>query len=417
MTKKKEAADALTDLLSEVRSETLIELIGILAAKSPDLRQECFNYLKKHVSLTAEQKTRAEQEIVMALWLELSPDLEELDSYGGGDHGTVDNVADLLYDIQKKLADKKIERKIRRDLIDEVLPFIKSGNAGLDDTLYDVAYAACYDDDDWRSLAQSLEEMKKEWPIDHARRIYRKLGDREKYFELRRKKLLYGGDYHDLAMFYWNEGNRKQALDVAEEGMKKGQGRMDELRKFLADRAREGGNRDRYLELQLAQTTDCLTLAKYTAFKKICTAEEWKAFEPRLLERLANAWAVEQLKIHMHREEYDLAVAVLLKGKYPTYAWDSTDELRMAAKLETLFPEQILTYYISSLGNLNINGTRKEYAQKAKIMLKVRHILLDVLKVNDRWKTFACKVKRDNLRRTAFQEEFNRVVPGWRELV
>ncbi|MGD0887091.1 MAG: hypothetical protein ABSA46_19790 [Thermodesulfovibrionales bacterium] len=186
MRKKKEATVALTDFLSDVRSEMLIELIGILAAKSPDLRQECFNYLKKYVSLTTEQKTRAAQEIVMSLRLELYPDLEELDSYGGRDHGTEDHVGEMLHDIQKKLADKMIERKIRRNLLDEVLPFIKSGNAGFDDMLYDVAYAACYDDDDWRTLAQSLEEMKEEWPTDHARQIYRKIGDREKYLELRR---------------------------------------------------------------------------------------------------------------------------------------------------------------------------------------------------------------------------------------
>jgi hypothetical protein len=31
-----------------------------------------------------------------------------------------------------------------------VLPFITSGNAGLDDPLYDLAYATCYRDEDWR---------------------------------------------------------------------------------------------------------------------------------------------------------------------------------------------------------------------------------------------------------------------------
>jgi hypothetical protein len=30
---------------------------------------------------------------------------------------------------------------------------------------------------------------------------------------------------------------------------------------------------------------------------------------------------------------------------------------------------------------------------------------------------FAGKVKRDNLRRPAFQEEFVKVIPGWQELV
>ena len=50
-------------------------------------------------------------------------------------------------------------------------------------------------------------------------------------------------------------------------------------------------------------------------------------------------------------------------------------------------------------------------------MLKVRHVLVDILKDENRWKVFASKVKRDNLRRPAFQEELTKIVPGWRELV
>jgi len=221
MAKKKKLADPLIELLELAKPETMITLIAELAEGRPDVRRECFDYLKKHVSLTPAQKTRSEGEIVMALWWELYPDLEELDDCGGGDNSTEDHVADLLDEIRQKLANLKVEEQVRRELLDEVLPFIESGNAGLDDPLYDLAYATCYRDDDWRYLAQMLEEMNKDWPTDHARRIYRKLGDRAKYLELRHKKLVYGGDYHDLASFYWDEGNREEALSVAEEGKKK----------------------------------------------------------------------------------------------------------------------------------------------------------------------------------------------------
>jgi len=353
----------------------------------------------------------------MALWWELYPDLEELDSYGGGDDETVDHVAGLIDDIQEKLAGKQIDGSIRRQLLDEVIPFIKSGNAGLDDSLYDLAYSTCYSDEDWRRLAEALEALDRDWPTDHARRIYRKLGDREKYLELRCKKLVYGMDYHDLASFCWDEGDREKALAVAEEGEKKGQGRMDELRKFLSDRALESGNRERYLALQFEQTTDHLTLAGYKAFKKICTAEEWSEHEPQLIKRLDDAWTSERLKILMHRKEYDKALAVLLKAKYPIRAWDSGEELQTANQLETRFPDQILTYYLSGLGGLNSNSIRKDYAQRAGVMLKVRHVMVDILKDEKRWEAFAGKVKRDNLRRPAFQEEFARIIPGWRELV
>ncbi len=192
---------------------------------------------------------------------------------------------------------------------------------------------------------------------------------------------------------------------------------MDELRKFLSDRALESGNRERYLTLQLEQTTDHLTLSGYKAFKKICTAEEWSEHEPKLIERLDDAWTSERLKILMYRKDYEKALAVLLKERYPIHAWDSGDELRTAKQLKTRFPDQILTYYLSGLGNLNSNSTRKEYAQRAGVMLKVRHMLVDILKDENRWKAFAGKVKRDDLRRPAFQEEFAKIIQGWRELV
>jgi hypothetical protein len=133
--------------------------------------------------------------------------------------------------------------------------------------------------------------------------------------------------------------------------------------------------------------------------------------------RLNGAWTSERLKILMYRKEYEKAVAVLLKENYPIKTWGPSDALKTAEQLEGHFPEKILSYYLSGLRNVNSNGARSEYAQRAGIMLKVRRVLVDILKDENRWKIFASKVKRDNLRRPAFQEEFARVIPGWRELV
>ena len=250
MARKKKPVDPLNDLLATAKPETLRDLVAHLSNFSAKMRRECFDYLKKHVTLTAEQKIRSEGEIAMALWWELYPDLQELDSYGGGDDRTMYHVASLIDDIQEKLAGKQVDEEIRRQLLDEVIPFIKSGNAGLDDSLYDLAYATCYSDADWRRLAAALEALNRDWPTDHARGIYRKLGDREKYLQLRHKKLVYGMDYYDLASFYWDEGNREKAIAVAEEGEKKGQGRMDELRRFLSERTLESGGRERFPAFQ-----------------------------------------------------------------------------------------------------------------------------------------------------------------------
>ena len=58
-----------------------------------------------------------------------------------------------------------------------------------------------------------------------------------------------------------------------------------------------------------------------------------------------------------------------------------------------------------------------EGSRKAIVMAKVRSLLVDVMKDEARWKLFAGKVKGDNLRKPAFQEEFSRVISEWGELV
>ena len=416
MAKKPKKRDALAELLVAAAPKVLTDLILELAAESPSIRRECFEFLKSHVSVSEALEKRSEGEIVLALWSELAPDLENLDAYGGGDYAIENHVAELLDQIRTQLDLKKVRVDDRREILDQILSYIESGNAGMDDMLYEVAYAACYDDADLRALAESFEAMQGDWKVDSARRIYRRLGDRDKYLELRTDHMEYGADYHDLATFYWEAGKKEKALQVAEEGLRKGKGRMDELRRFVADRAKAAGDREKYLVLQFAQATDGLTLKKYKAFKKMCKKYEWARFEPKVLAHLKNAWEVEQLKIRMHRKEYDEAVTILTKGRYPTLSWDECDEIPIAQKLEKRYPEKVLKYYLSGLGNLTANATRKEYARKAKVMAKVRRLLVEVIGDEPRWKKFAVKVKQDNSRRPAFQQEFARVLPDWQEL-
>ena len=414
--RRKNRKDPLDKLIKAATPEVLGKLVKELALSRPETRRECFEFLKKHVTLTPEQSAISEGEALFALWNELEFDLSELDEYGGGDYSVENHVGMLLYDLSEKLLKKEVPQEYRRELLDKVLPYIQSGNAGLDDALYEVAYTACYNKKDLRDLAERFEDIGRNWPLDHARRIYREIGDNNKYLELRLLKMEYGLDYYDLATFYWETGKKDKAVEIAKKGLKKAKGRMNELRSFLAKRAKESGNRIQYLELQFAQATDMLTLKDYKAFKKICNKKEWADYEPRLFRKLEKTWDVERLKIFMFRKEYNNAQDLLKQTRYPDTRYGGSEILKTAMKLEKMYPQEILTFYMTGLGNLNYSFDRKTYTRKAAVAAKVRHMWVDVMKTPEKWETFGRKVKEMNLKRPAFQEEFSIVLPGWKTL-
>ena len=147
MAKKRNKGDALTDLLEAAPHKVLSKLILEISTEFPEVRRECFDFLKSQASVSKALKNRSEGEAILALWSELVPDLDELDSYGGGDYATEDLVAELLNQIRERLAAKNVDTEYRQEILNLILPYIKSGNAGMDDMLYEIAYAACYDDD------------------------------------------------------------------------------------------------------------------------------------------------------------------------------------------------------------------------------------------------------------------------------
>ncbi len=414
--KKGKPQGPLVELVEAAETEVLVSLVVLLAGMRPDVRRTCLEYLEEHVVLPPDGLAEAQGELAFSLWDELEPDLAELDQYGGGDYDTVDDVGGLLYELREKLQEGGVPRDHRRALLDEVIPYISSGNAGMEDELYEVAYAACYDQDDSRDLAIRFEGIGRDWPIDHARRIYREIGDRAKYLELRARRMKYGLDYHDLATFYWENGEREKAVEIARQGLREGEGKLDELRLFMAQRASEAGDREQYLELHFEQAVDPLTYEKYRAFQKMCTRGEWREYEPRVLEQLQKSWLDEQLKIYMHRKEYERVLSLLQKIGPLDLKYSRVYPMSVARELEPRFPQEILAFYQSRLGSLDHTLPRNQYAVQAGIVVRVRHLYVDILKASGEWAAFARRIKRDNAGRPAFQEEFAKAVPGWKEI-
>ena len=416
MNPRNKKTESLQSLLDRADSSLLKELILKWCLDEPQLQQNCLKFLRSRTDLTTDEEGDANTEEAFTIWGEVESDLSELDEFGGGDEDTEDYVAQQLYDLEKKLCETTLPRRDRRDLLEEVIPYIQSGNAGMDDPLYDVAYATCKDDEDLRYFAQRLEEHGKNWELTHAMRIYREIGDGEKYLALRTNRLEYGMDYHDLATYFRDQGNDEQAIAEVDTGLKQGKGRMNELRDLAAHYAEKSGNRQRVLDLRYTQTIDRMNLQSYEEFKNFCTKEEWRQYEPQIVKALRNSSDLVRLRIYMQRQDYENAVEALKEMNYPRMSWDEGGIMEIVERLEPLYPEEVLTYYSLGLGNQPWTRTRKDYAHDAEAVKRIRNVLLNRLKQSERWKSFARSLKSANRNRPAFQQELAAKILDWHSI-
>ena len=130
----------------------------MLAAR-PEIRRKAIEFLQDRVKLDAQQENWRRGEIAIAIWDELEPDLAELDQFGGGERKQEERVGKLLYRLEQTLDEGPIPEDDRKHLLDELIPFIRSRNSGMEDrcttwpTLRARPMTAC------RDFAERLEDL------------------------------------------------------------------------------------------------------------------------------------------------------------------------------------------------------------------------------------------------------------------
>ncbi len=419
-TDEPEDGDVLVQLLDQARPSVLRSIIMLLVdSGGPQLRQKCLGYLKDYFpDVIAGREDAVADEEAITRWWSLEPDLEQLHQLGGGPYEQEYRVACQLDDLSEHLGNNGVSSQARETLRDEVLGYIEDRNSGMDDCLYEVAFATCYTDDDLRALARRFEQLDS-WSRQRAMRTYRQIGDDEQYLRLRCARLNYGSDYLDLAEFYQERGDEKQAVRLVQEGLEKGKGALDGLRSFLAQQARESGDRQQYLQLEFTRlAAQPLTLKRYRDFRKLCSGVEWQEYESRILQLVSEARRADQIRIHLERGDLHRAAQLFDECSFLAGSFSLGDShlLEIADTLQPHFPEQVLDFYMKGLRRVGITAPRGEYAAQADILLKIRHLMLNILGNRPRWEELAGRIKRDNERKPAFQEEFARIIPDWRRL-
>jgi len=401
--------DALEEMLEQASASTLTALVKRLTITHVGLVAECCEFLLEHADLSDQKRSDLASEQVASIWNELNVNINELNEYGGGDDSTYESVWELTQQLVETVKNNNVESDLRQQIVTEALNYIEFDNAGVSNELYDIVLACCISAEEKISLAKIFERLGRAFHIAQAVSIYRELNYVEEYLRLRQSSLSNGSDFLDLATFYDERGDKQKGLEVAERGLTVGAGNLKELRHFVAEYAKNTGNRERYLALQFDQVIDRLCLASYLAFQEECTTSEWAAYEIILMAALPKAWHTNQIDIHLHRREYGAALALLLAMNPHHSGWETSYERRFAKQLENIYPKIILDYYIRALGKIE-KSTRRIYVQQSRVVHDIYGLLLNVLNDRAGWSVFALNLKDSISGLPAFQDELSKAM-------
>jgi len=121
-------------------------------------------------------------------------------------------------------------KNIQKELI-EVVGCLRIANKEKRKAIF---FEICETREEWEYLVEKLAKRPSDWRKKLIMRIQKNyVRDERAYLEMRIENLYYGMDYWDLVEFYVNKGDLQKALETAEQGILKGEGRLTELFQFL----------------------------------------------------------------------------------------------------------------------------------------------------------------------------------------
>jgi uncharacterized Zn finger protein len=265
------------------------------------------------------------------------------------------------------------------------------------------------------------------------------------YLEMRVENLHYGMDCGDLVEFYANKRNLQKALETAEQGILKGEGRLTELFQFLFEHfaeERDTANIERIVQIALTRKSEEKNMldrlfeyyktqgdyekakeallkaykimrygnyyAEYKKMEAFIRDADWKQVEPKIFKDIQEKDICDYLRICLDKNMKETVLHTILNP--PQNQWIVKNEFdEFAAKLEEDFPEKITEYYWQSAYRNIPRGNRNTYRIAAAYLAKVKHIYINLIKDESMWKKLLSDLKAEFKNRPAFLDEVRKL--------
>lgn len=469
----KKYPDVKRDLMVrlEANNQTTFEIIQKQIARafpSIESRNYSLSNIAKQLRTILKSVENASKEMqIKVYWAVTDRILEELNAYGIDDE-TLEGVA---IDTMEALAQTFVHldglQEEKAEIIRKLMDYYHRGNFGITDWVYDTVMGLCTEKPDYQVVIESLErrlERETGFPSFYQgllASLYAQIGDADAQRTVLEKNLQYGMDYWRLAEYWFEQGNKKKALDVIHTGLEKGEGRKAELYEALQKHYRKHKQYDQIRELlerkierseldhgprriNLDTTYECLwnhytkennyerclelldlrvsnnavDLEFYKEAEKILTPSDWEAVEPKIIKHLQDRIAEHRQQRQKqgwglpYKSDEIIALAEIYHYKEDMDNLFGTvkEHLDLLEKYEALllphYPVEYLEHYQSKIDRLIAARGRNNYREAALYAKVVKRIYADVLEKPDDWAQYLSNLRGKHKNLRAFQQEF-----------
>jgi tetratricopeptide (TPR) repeat protein len=437
--------DEISGIIQGMGKADLISLLGVIRGKLPDVDEIIDEwFLSRNTKKNPASPTASRDRLALSYWDKVDYIVSSMNEYGGADDEEYETASELCEKIGE-LCKKGLSEKTRMEIFEDAFAQYSISNSGFDDNLRDLMTDLCSTPEDWRMFAGKLMGTSSRYDKEVAMAILLdRLHDEEEYLKLRKKKLEYGMEYHDLVLYYARRGDIDSAVATAKQGLSIGNGRLDELFDFLFEHY--SGKRDVDGILSLIDTAmkrnDYEGEILYKAFLFFNKEGKYdKSLEifDKLLEfrsgKFHDLFRTAQGALHSD----DLAARtenILMKAKereiagYMNICMDLgfmsrvlevlQDEQkqnfhmpflfpnldRFASALAETYPDQILDYFLKKALKLIALGKRQNYREAVSYLEKVEEIECSLKNDRKSWERRISGILESNRRRPVFIEEY-----------
>lgn len=438
---------SLYERLRYLNTSDFYDLVSTLLIKKPELHQLVLEWFKEKQEAISETITDDDivsinDGLLFEYWEDARSIISEFNELGGGLEEDEEEAFSYLEKISDLIKEGGLSTASKLEFLDEAFEEYNINNSGFEDGLMEIFFEICQTKEEWEYLVKKLDEHPTEWRKEQIMNIQREyLHNDEAYLQERMQILSSGMDYWDLVKFYVEKGDRKKALETAEEGILKGKGRLNELFEFLwgyFSKKEDTANLERLVQTTLSHNTEQKNMldrlfeyyrskgdydrakdallrsfefvreqyyAEYKRMKEFLKATDWKSIEPEIFNKIKEKDFHDYLRICLDKGMKETVLKSILNPPKNRFGYSiEVDFDEFADELIYDFPKEIIEYYWQKAYRKIPGGNRKTYSSAVKDLGKVKKIYIDVLRNEAGWIKRFSDLKSEFKKRPAFLE-------------